>query len=167
MPWRPTSSRWATARRAGPSSPGCCTAGVNRLVDVRRYPGSRAYPHVSRDALTRWLPAAGVNYRWEERLGGRRRLPAESPDKWWRVGAFRAYANHMRSAEFLETISSLLAELQTVTTAMMCSESLWWRCHLRLIADFATLARGITTCPEAAPQRMPLLLEPFDICRAF
>src|SRR5829696_2559870 len=56
-------------------------AGVNRLVDVRRYPGSRAYPHVSRDALTRWLPAAGVNYRWEERLGGRRRLPAESPDK--------------------------------------------------------------------------------------
>jgi uncharacterized protein (DUF488 family) len=118
-------------------------AGVNRLVDVRRYPGSRAYPHVRRDALTRWLPAAGVDYRWEERLGGRRRLPAESPDKWWRVDAFRAYANHMRSAEFLEAISSLLADLQTTTTAVMCSESLWWRCHRRLIADFATLARGI------------------------
>jgi len=72
------------------------SAGVTRLVDVRRYPGSRAYPHVSRDALTRSLPAAGVDYRWEERLGGRRRLPAESADKWWRVGAFRAYANHMQ-----------------------------------------------------------------------
>ncbi|HEX8807104.1 MAG TPA: hypothetical protein VF741_09145, partial [Candidatus Aquilonibacter sp.] len=24
-------------------------------------------------------------------------------------------------------------------TAIMCSESLWWRCHRRLIADAATL----------------------------
>ena len=117
-------------------------AGVTRLVDVRRYPGSRAHPHVSREALARWLPAAGVNYRWEERLGGRRRLPAESPDRWWRVEAFRAYAHHMRSAEFLDAISGLLADLATARTAVMCSESLWWRCHRRLIADFATLARG-------------------------
>jgi uncharacterized protein (DUF488 family) len=116
---------------------------VTRLGDVRHYPGSRAYPDVGRDALTRWLPAGGVDYRWEERLGGRRRLPAESPDKWWRIDTFRAYANHMRSAEFLEAISSLLAELQTATTAVMCSESQWWRCHRRLIADFATLTRGI------------------------
>ena len=49
----------------------------------------------------------------------------------------------MRSAEFPEAISSLLAELQSATTAVMCSESQWWRCHRRLIADFATLARGI------------------------
>jgi uncharacterized protein (DUF488 family) len=121
-------------------------AGVTRLVDVRRYPGSRAHPHVSRDALARWLPAAGVSYRWEERLGGRRRLPAESPDRWWRVDAFRAYAHHMRSAEFLEAISGLLSGLGTAQTAVMCSESLWWRCHRRLIADFATLARGIAVC---------------------
>jgi len=26
---------------------------------------------------------------------------------------------------------------------VMCSESQWWRCHRRLIADFATLTRGI------------------------
>jgi uncharacterized protein (DUF488 family) len=25
----------------------------------------------------------------------------------------------------------------------MCSESLWWRCHRRLIADFAEIARGV------------------------
>lgn len=154
---------------------------MTRLVDVRHYPGSRAYPDVGRDALTRWLPAGGVDYRWEERLCGRRRLPAESPDKWWRIDTFRAYANHMRSAEFLEAISSLFAELQTATTAVMCSESQWWRCHRRLIADFATLTAALrcststttvgspntrwrlepaclpkvclsTTCPEAAPQ---------------
>jgi uncharacterized protein (DUF488 family) len=89
---------------------------------------------------------AGIGYRWEERLGGRRRLPAESPDRWWRVDAFRAYAHHMRSAEFLEAISRLIADLGTTTTAVMCSESPWWRCHRRLIADFATLARGIAVC---------------------
>jgi hypothetical protein len=117
--------------------------GVTRLVDVRRYPVSRAYLHVGREALIPWLPAAGVDYRWEERLGGRRRLPAESPDKWWRVDAFRAYANHMRSAEFLEAISSLLAELQTATTAVMCSESQWWRCHRRVILRGRHCAGGV------------------------
>ncbi len=120
-------------------------AGVARLVDVRRYPGSRAHPHVSRDALARWLPAAGIDYRWEERLGGRRRLPADSPDRWWRVDAFRAYAGHMRSAEFLRAVDILLIDAAVATTAVMCSESLWWRCHRRLIADFVTLARAVPT----------------------
>jgi uncharacterized protein (DUF488 family) len=117
-------------------------AGVTRVVDVRRFPGSRAHPHVRREALAGWLPAAGIAYRWEERLGGRRRLPDESPDRWWTVPAFRAYAGHMRTAEFAGAIGELLAEAQTTTTAVMCSEAVWWRCHRRLIADFAVLARG-------------------------
>ena len=121
-------------------------AGVARLVDVRRYPGSRAHPHVSREALAGWLPAAGIGYRWEERLGGRRRLPAESPDLWWRVDAFRAYAHHMRSAEFLDAVDGLLTDLEAASTVVMCSESLWWRCHRRLIADFVTLARATPVC---------------------
>lgn len=58
------------------------------------------------------------------------------------MDAFRASAHHMRSAEFLDAVDGLLAELSTARTAVMCSESLWWRCHRRLIADFATLARG-------------------------
>lgn len=115
-------------------------AGVTRLVDVRRYPGSRAHPHVRRDALAQWLPDAGIDYLWEERLGGRRELPAGSPDRWWRVDAFRAYAHHMRSAEFRDAVNSLLSEtVDGGLTAVMCSESLWWRCHRRLIADFLTL----------------------------
>jgi uncharacterized protein (DUF488 family) len=59
------------------------------------------------------------------------------------VDAFRGYAHHMRSAGFLEAISSLLGESATAATAVMCSESLWWRCHRRLIADFVIIARGI------------------------
>jgi uncharacterized protein (DUF488 family) len=69
-------------------------------------------------------------------------LPAESPDTWWQVPSFRAYASHMRSAEFLDAINGVLTASTTATTAVMCSESLWWRCHRRLIADFAVLARG-------------------------
>ncbi|HLU56704.1 MAG TPA: DUF488 domain-containing protein [Pseudonocardia sp.] len=118
------------------------SAGAARVVDVRRYPGSRAHPHVNREALAKWLPAAGIDYRWDERLGGRRPLPAESPDRWWRVDAFRAYAHHMRNPEFLDAVDHLLADVATASTVVMCSESLWWRCHRRLIADFLTLARA-------------------------
>lgn len=114
-------------------------AGVARLVDVRRYPGSRAHPHVARDAMAQWLPEAGVGYRSEPRLGGRRRLPPDSPDVWWEVAAFRAYAAHMRTPEFLSAADDLLAEAATTPTAVMCSETVWWRCHRRLIADAAVL----------------------------
>ncbi|MER7892168.1 DUF488 domain-containing protein [Micromonospora sp. NPDC094482] len=121
-------------------------AGVTRLVDVRRYPGSRAHPHVSRDAMAQWVPAIGLDYRWEERLGGRRRVPADSPDRWWQVEAFRGYAAHMRTPEFIEAVDHLLAEAQNSRLAIMCSESLWWRCHRRLIADFLVRARDVPVC---------------------
>jgi uncharacterized protein (DUF488 family) len=52
----------------------------------------------------------------------------------------------MRSAEFLTAMDGLLTLLVSTTTAVMCSESLWWRCHRRLIADFARLARGTQVC---------------------
>jgi uncharacterized protein (DUF488 family) len=115
-------------------------AGVTRVVDVRRYPSSRAHPHVRREALADWLPAEGIAYEWEERLGGRRQPPAKSADPWWQVAAFRGYAHYMRSSDFLVAIDALLAQPASATTTLMCSESLWWRCHRRLIADFATLA---------------------------
>ena len=115
-------------------------AGVERVVDVRRFPGSRRHPHVAAAELERWLPAAGVGYRWEPRLGGRRSAPrgTDSVDVWWEVAAFRAYAAHARTSEFREALGEVL-ELAVPKTAVMCSESLWWRCHRRLIADVVVL----------------------------
>ncbi len=119
-------------------------AGVERVVDVRSYPGSRANPDAKREELEQWLPAAGIAYRWEPRLGGRRHLrkdeDARSPDTWWRVAAFRAYAAHTRDEDFAAGMTELLAGATEVRTAVMCSESVWWRCHRRLIADVAVLA---------------------------
>jgi uncharacterized protein (DUF488 family) len=118
---------------------------VTSLVDIRRFPGSRNNPDVGRPALEEWLPAAGIAYRWEERLGGRRRLPPGEPvaDDWWTVAQFAAYAAHTRTAQFSAALDEVLAEADRVTVAVMCSESVWWRCHRRLVADVAVLARGI------------------------
>ena len=120
-------------------------AGVGRVVDVRRFPGSRSNPDVRREALEEWLPAAGVGYRWDPRLGGRRRLPADAPvaDGWWTVAQFAAYAAHTRTPEFATALDEVLAEAATATVAVMCSESVWWRCHRRIVADVAVLARGV------------------------
>lgn len=115
------------------------SAGVASVIDVRIAPGSRRFPHFSRGALERWLPAAGVCYRWEQRLGGFRKLPPGSPDVALSNTSFRAYAAHMRTPEFAAAIAALVADAAARPTAVMCSESLWWRCHRRLIADHASL----------------------------
>lgn len=122
-------------------------AGVAEVVDVRRFPGSRTHPDVRRDALEEWMPAAGVAYRWEPRLGGRRHIPAAqrpaSPDTWWRVEAFRAYAAWTRSADFADALTAVLSDAAERRVALMCSESLWWRCHRRVIADVVVLRHGM------------------------
>src|SRR3954453_23498413 len=120
-------------------------AGIGQIVDVRRFPGSRNNPDVAREELGRWLPALGIGYRWDERLGGRRRLPPGEPvaDGWWTVAQFAAYAAHTRTPEFTAALDGVLAEAATATVAVMCSESVWWRCHRRLIADVAVLGRSV------------------------
>jgi uncharacterized protein (DUF488 family) len=118
-------------------------AGVSSLVDIRTAPGSRRNPQFARAALEEWLPAAGIAYRWEKRLGGFRRPSPDNPDVVWREDMFRGYAEHMRSPDFLTAIDAVLAEAEAPQVVVMCSESLWWRCHRRLVADFATVARGV------------------------
>jgi uncharacterized protein (DUF488 family) len=116
--------------------------GVQRLVDVRTAPGSRKHPHVARSALSFWLPAEGIEYRWEPRLGGFRRPAKDSPDVVWRNDSFRGYAAHLRSADARAAVADLTAEASRLTTIVMCSETLWWRCHRRLIADAMTCLHG-------------------------
>lgn len=124
-------------------------AGVEALVDIRRFPGSRHNPDSRREALEQWVPERGIDYRWEERLGGRRRLDADedaaSPDTWWRVAQFRAYAAGTRTPEFAEAMGELLSSATEHRTVIMCSEAVWWRCHRRIVADVAVLAHGLPT----------------------
>ena len=123
-------------------------AGVAALIDIRTAPGSRRNPQFTRAAMEEWLPAAGIGYRWEKRLGGFRKPSPGNPDVAWREDMFRGYAEHMRSAEFGAAVDAVLAEAvlaegRSARLIVMCSESLWWRCHRRLLADFVSVARGV------------------------
>ncbi|UZX05605.1 DUF488 domain-containing protein [Arthrobacter sp. CDRTa11] len=118
-------------------------AGIRLLVDVRIAPGSRKFPHFGKDLLAQWLPARGIAYRWERRLGGFRKLPPDSPDTALRNDSFRAYAAYMRSPDFSHALGELITEASERQVAIMCSETLWWRCHRRLIADHALLLDGV------------------------
>lgn len=117
-------------------------AQVTAVVDIRTAPGSRRHPQVARAELQRWLPDSGISYRWDRRLGGFRRPSPDSPDMSWHHDAFRGYAGHMRTPEFLAAAGELAAQARTRQVAAMCSESLWWRCHRRLLADYVSVVCG-------------------------
>jgi uncharacterized protein (DUF488 family) len=117
-------------------------ADVAVVVDVRSYPGSRRNPQFGREAMAHWLAAAGIDYRWEPGLGGRRRPSPASRHTALRQDAFRAYADHMETDEFAMGLDALLDIAAAAPTALMCAEAIWWRCHRRLLADAAVLRRG-------------------------
>ena len=119
--------------------------GIEAVVDVRRFPGSKRYPWFASEAMAEHLPEAGVAYLWLPQLGGRRRAQAGSPNGAWRNAAFQGYADHMASAEFAEGLAAALELAAARRTALMCAEAVWWRCHRRLISDLLT-ARGTRVC---------------------
>jgi uncharacterized protein (DUF488 family) len=111
------------------------SAGVERLADIRRFPGSRHSPQFGREALERALAERGVVYRWIPRLGGRRPKSREpSRHTAWRVEGFRSYADYMDTPEFAEGLAELL-DLAAAPTAFMCAEVHPSRCHRRLVSD--------------------------------
>jgi uncharacterized protein (DUF488 family) len=119
------------------------STGISHLVDVRSLPDSRHNPQFDRSAMEEWLPRYGMAYRWEPHLGGFRRASKGSANTGLRHPAFRGYADYMQTPAFRAALVRLLAEAARSQTAIMCSETVWWRCHRRLIADAATLLGGI------------------------
>lgn len=126
--------------------------GVERVVDVRRYPGSRRHPHFAREALAAALDESGIEYRWEPALGGRRRRREASPHTAWRVAGFAAYADYMDTAEFTAAASRLLEEAGERAVAIMCAEARPEQCHRRLISDWMS-ARGAEVEHVMSPTR--------------
>lgn len=118
-------------------------AGVELLVDVRTHPGSRRNPQFNRGELETWLPEAGIDYRWEPRLGGRRDPVEDSEHVALEHPQFRAYADHMAGEDFRTALAEVLGEARDRRVAVMCAESVWWRCHRRLLADAAVLLHDV------------------------
>jgi len=116
---------------------------IEVLVDVRSYPGSRRYPHFNRENLHSSLAAAGIEYVHLPELGGRRRARPDSINMSWRNESFRGYADYMETRDFEMGISKLLDIATQRPAAIMCAESLWWRCHRSLISDYLKV-NGVT-----------------------
>ena len=110
--------------------------GIKALADVRSFPGSRRYPQFNKEHLRASLAAAGIAYFHLPQLGGRRRVRPDSLNMAWRNESFRGYADYMETADFQAGIAELLEVITRARTAVMCAESLWWRCHRSLISDY-------------------------------
>ena len=115
---------------------------IEALVDVRRFPGSRRYPHYGKDSLAAALSTRAIEYCWLSELGGRRRGTHGSHNTAWRNPAFRAYADYMGTGEFARGFDRLLNVASEARAVIMCAEALWWRCHRAMIAD-ALCVRGV------------------------
>ena len=116
---------------------------IERVVDVRRYPGSKRYPQFNKEALSISLPDYGISYLPMPDLGGRRKVHPDSQNTAWRLASFQGYADYMETDAFKEALERLehLGSQQRV--AYMCSEAVWWSCHRSLISD-ALKHRGWT-----------------------
>src|SRR5689334_2521206 len=95
--------------------------GIEVLVDVRTFPGSRRYPHFNRAALAERLTSEGIDYQHEPRLGGRRTPRPDSHNTEWRNPQFRGYADHMETEEFKNGVRELLQLAAKKRVAVMCA----------------------------------------------
>jgi uncharacterized protein (DUF488 family) len=133
---------------------------VDTLIDIRSITRSRKNPQFNRDRLARRLPRARIRYAVSPGLGGRRsrsKTADPSRNEGWRVAAFHNYADYAETAPFAEALDELLHRAKRSTCAVMCAEALWWRCHRRIVADYALL-RGakvahLFTATKAEPAR--------------
>src|SRR5690349_18500272 len=116
--------------------------GVEILVDVRTVPKSRHKPQFNREALPQALEAAGIRYEHLPGLGGLRHPGKDSANTGWKNLSFRGYADYMQTAEFAQSLEALEKLERNARVAIMCAESVPWRCHRSLIADALTV-RGV------------------------
>jgi uncharacterized protein (DUF488 family) len=114
-------------------------AGIETLADIRSFPGSRRHPQFGAGPLAASLAERGTLYVHLPGLGGRRTERAESPHVALRVAAFRAYADHLETADFARDYARLTDLATGKRLAFMCAETLWWRCHRRILSDRLTV----------------------------
>lgn len=114
------------------------------VVDVRTVPRSRHNPQYNEDVLADELASYQLGYTRIAALGGLRGRSAAVPPEvnaFWENQSFHNYADYALSDEFGEAFGQLEQLSSSRRCAIMCAESLWWRCHRRIIADYL-LARG-------------------------
>lgn len=116
---------------------------IKLLADIRRLPGSRKFPQFDKESLQTSLAENSIQYIHLASLGGRRKVKKGSKNNRWNNSSFRGYADYMETEEFAAAIRELEAIALKQTTAIMCAEAVWWRCHRSMVADYLK-AKGWT-----------------------
>ncbi len=132
-------------------------AGVECVVDVRSIRRSRTNPQFNQDTLPASLAAHGIDYRVIAELGGRRgRQHTIDPvvNGYWENTSFHNYADWAMQAAFHAGLDELRELAHRRHCAIMCAESVWWRCHRRIIADH------LLACGETVRHILPTRIEP-------
>ncbi len=109
---------------------------ITLVADIRRFPGSRKYPHFNQATLQSSLRENNIEYRHFEALGGRRKARPDATKTAWRNASFQGYADYMETPDFKDAMDELEAVASTRRTVYMCSEAVWWRCHRSMVSDF-------------------------------
>ena len=119
-------------------------AEVRLVVDVRAIPRSRTNPQYNGDALPKSLSEFHIGYEHIAELGGRRgRQPNVPPatNGFWHNDSFHNYADYAMGGNFHAALGRLHQLGHSERCAIMCAETLWWKCHRRIITDYL-IARG-------------------------
>ncbi len=121
-------------------------ADITLVVDIRTVRRSRANPQFNSDALPESLSAAGIGYEHIDELGGLRGKAKDIPpslNAFWINQSFHSYADYALSAAFFAGLDRLVTLGRQNRSAILCAETLWWRCHRRIVADYL-ISRGET-----------------------
>lgn len=109
---------------------------IEVLIDIRHYPGSRAFPHFGKARIKQNLKRNGIEYIHLIELGGRRKADkASGLNEGWRSPQFRGYADYMQTEEFKEGLKDLIQIARRKVSVIMCSEAVPWRCHRSMVGD--------------------------------
>lgn len=92
---------------------------IELVVDVRRSPKSKKFPHFNKENLEVELSKTKIHYVSFTQLGGFRK---------------EGYLAFSQTKEFANSINQLIKAVNGKIGTIFCAEILWWRCHRRHIA---------------------------------
>ncbi len=97
---------------------------IELVVDVRRFPRSRKFPHFDMEVMRDYLSKEGIDYIWMgEKLGG------------FRKGGYEEWSKTASFAQCIEELEKLSLKKKTV---ILCAEGFYMRCHRRFILEKMT-----------------------------
>ena len=117
--------------------------GVRAVIDVRSVPKSRFICTSGRNDWRSGCPIwRAPTYAWRPSLGGFRSHAPIVLTSAAASGLSRLRRLHA-DGDLRDRPARLGKGRRREPTAIMCSETLWWRCHRRLIADALVLLHGV------------------------